>query len=242
MKNHNFIISNVDTDGISFCKPDSKRFTDDEIDKLVKEINTVTGEKIIWEYEEQVNNYVVIKTKNYAYWDGESLSIKGSALKATQKEPALREMLHRMIKSLLEITNEDLVEIYNEYVKEATNVKDIKRWGAKKSVTSSVLKPSRTNEQKLLDAIQGKGLQIGEKFYVFFRPDNTLATIEDFDGNYNEDKLLEKIYKTVDILKTVVNVKETFPNYKLKKNKKELDKLIGRVVTYKRDSKIKREE
>ena len=221
------VLVNLDTDSISFCKQDGSKFSDSELENILLELNNISPEKIVWELEGQFDSVLVIKTKNYALYDGKKITIKGSALKATQKEPALREMLHRMIKSLLGVTDEDLHTVYLEYVKEAYKLKDITRWGAKKSVTESVLKPTRTNEAKVLEAIKGKGLQVGEKFYVFFKSDDSLSTIEDFDGDYNVDKLLEKVYKTVDILKTVVNVKELFPNYKLKKNKLKLELLIN---------------
>jgi len=233
MNKHDFILGPVDTDGMAFCKQDGSEFSKEEIESLINEINSLTGEHIVWEFEGISKTALVIKTKNYALYDGKKITIKGSALKATQKEPALREMLHRMINSLLGVTDEDLQSVYLEYVKDAYKLKDIARWGAKKSVTESVLKPTRTNEAKVLEAIKGKGLQIGEKFYVFFKSDDSLATIEDFDGDYNVDKLLEKVYKTVDILKTVVDVKALFPNYKLKKNKIALEKLINPPIVRK---------
>ena len=230
-----FQLTGCDTDSIMFCKQDQSTFTESERAKILETLNALFPENIIWEDDGLYPSVLVIKTKNYALYDGDKVSIKGSALKATTKEPALREMLHRMINSLLNITNEDLKDVYLEYVKEACKIKDIKRWGAKKSVTTSVLNPQRTNEQKLYDAIEGKGYQIGEKFFVYFRPDDTLAVIDDFDGEYNVDKVLEKLYKTVDILKTVLPVKEMFPNYKLKKNKKELDKILGNVILIKKE-------
>lgn len=241
MKSNNYILTGCDTDSIMFCKQDQTSFTEEEVEDILNKLNEITPERIIWEDDGYFPAVLVIKTKNYALYDGKSVTIKGSGLKATQKEPALREMLHRMIHSLLEITDEDLQEIYYEYVKEAANVKDITRWGAKKSVTSAVQKPTRTNEQKVKDAIEGEGLQIGEKFYVFFRSDNSLALTKYFDGDYHEDKFLQKIYDTAKVLKTVVDVDTLFPNFKLKKNKKELDKLTGKVVRYERKG-LKEEE
>lgn len=225
-KTHNFVLTGCDTDSIMIAKPDQSSFSDKEVHSLLDELNSITEDKILWEDDGRFESVLIIKTKNYALYDGNKVTIKGSGLKATQKELALKEMLHRMINSLLGITEEDLVSIYNEYIIEASEVRDINRWGAKKSVTSSVLKPKRTNEQKLKDAIKGEGLQIGEKFYVFFKSDDSLCLTKYFDGDYNKDKLLRKVHKTAEILKTVVPVKELFPNYALKKNKELLDKLL----------------
>jgi len=227
---HNFILGPIDTDGISVCKPDFASFSEEEIEKLLAELNSMTPEKIIWENDGYYQSVLIVKTKNYALYDGNSVEIKGSALKATTKEPALREMTHRMINSLLGIESTPLKQIYLEYVKEACKIKDIQRWGAKKSVTTAVLKPKATTQQKLNDAIKGKGFQVGEKFYVYFDEEKNLKCIEDFDGKYNTDSMLKKVFDSAKVFSTVYDIKGELPNFSLKKNKKELDKLLGNVV------------
>jgi hypothetical protein len=230
MKTHNFIPTAVDTDGISVCKPDFTDFSKEEVVRLITELNSYTEDLILWEYDGVVDALLVVKTKNYALYDGNSVEIKGSALKATTKEPALREMTHRMINSLLGIESTPLKQIYLEYVKEACKIKDIQRWGAKKSVTTAVLKPKATTQQKLNDAIKGKGFQVGEKFYVYFDEEKNLKCIEDFDGKYHIDAMLKKVFDSAKVFSTVYDIKGELPNFSLKKNKKELDKLLGNVV------------
>ena len=57
---HNFIIPVVDTDSITICKPDGGEFSQEEIDKLTQEINSLTDELISWEYEFYVPKMVVL--------------------------------------------------------------------------------------------------------------------------------------------------------------------------------------
>jgi hypothetical protein len=235
---YDFTLVNCDTDSIMFCKPNQTPFTPEERQALLDELNSLTPDMIIWEDDDYFESVLVVKTKNYALYDGSSVKIKGSALKATTKEPALREMTHRMIKSLLGLEPLSLPELYLEYVKEAYNVRDIKRWGSKKSVTSAVLKPKRSTEERLLDAIQGKGLQLGEKFFVYFDENKRPKCIEDFDGNYDKPAMLKKVYAAAEVFKTVYDVKANLPNYALKRNLVELDRITGKVV--RRPSSIKK--
>jgi hypothetical protein len=110
--------------------------------------------------------------------------------------------------------------LYNTYVKEIFNVYDIKRWVTKKTITDKVLNPKRTNEQKVLDCIQGTEYVEGDKIYTFFKSDESLCLVENFSGDYHVDKLLEKLYKTGLVFVSVLDIDNLFINYKLKKNKK----------------------
>lgn len=225
MNTHNFIITNCDTDSISFCKQDQTKFSSDEISKLIDDLNSNFPEKIRFANDGYFPVFVVLKAKNYIMWDGTKLKFKGSALKDAKKEPALKEFQKAVIDSIIFEKN-DYTEIYNKYIREAMNITDIKRWASKKTISKTAMESTRSNETRIMDALVGKDFSEGDKVYMFFREKEKLALVEDFDGTYDKDKVLEKLYKTVQVFKSVIDIEKYFPNYKLRKNKPLLNKII----------------
>ena len=223
---YNFNIPVVDTDSLTICKKDNTEFSKEELTKLTKEINKLTDDLIIWDLEFYIPKIIVLASKNYILYDGKKIKTKGSSLRDVKKEPALREFLDSCIKLLVEdAPQEQLVETYNKYVKEALNVTDIKRWCSKKTITTAVETSERANETKVKDAIAGSEYTQGDKVYLFFDEDETLVLAERFKGSYNKDRLIEKLYKVTQVFKSILPVKELFLNYSLKRNKKLLETL-----------------
>lgn len=220
---HNFIIGPTDTDSISFCRKDMNEFSKGEITSLIQELNKLSPEFMLWEDDGYFPNVLVLKAKNYALWDGKKLKIKGSALRDTKREKALREFISEIIDSLL-FDKKNLQEIYIKYIKEANNIQDINRWAFKKTITASVLNPERANEQKVLDALKDSEYSEGDKRWFFFMPDESLSLVERFNGEYNKNRLLEKVYKTLLIFSSVIDLSQ-FTKYHLIKNQKLLETL-----------------
>jgi hypothetical protein len=98
----------------------------------------------------------------------------------------------------------------------------MKRWASRKSITEAVLNPERTNEQKVADALEGEEFQPGDRRYFYFKSDGSLSLLENFDGDYDKYKLIEKIWKTMQIFSTVLDV-SILPKYHLKTKRKLLD-------------------
>lgn len=161
---HNFLISITDTDSIAFSKPDMSIFEEEEFKALVKELNDISPEFMDWADDGNYEACLVLKAKNYVLVQDGKYKYKGSSLKDTKREPAVREMLQVMIKDIIENESKNLLSIYNDYVKEAVNIQDISRWVIKKTVTKSVLnghdEDARLNEKKVLDAI-GEAISTG---------------------------------------------------------------------------------
>jgi DNA polymerase elongation subunit (family B) len=231
-KSKGYTLVNCDTDSFSFTM--NREVTKDERDTLLAELNMLYDPQIKWEDDGYFKAVVVAKAKNYLLYDGKKVKVKGAALKATAKEPAIREMMKRMFDSFLGITEEVPEEIYLEYVKEACKVKDITRWASKKSITEAILKPKRTQEERILEAIGKTPVQLGDKIFVFFETNEKLCLTSNFNGCYDKDKLLGKLFNTVKIFKPFYPI-EGFLNYTLKKNQQALGKLIGRVKVIKND-------
>ena len=114
-------------------------------------------------------------------------------------------------------------EIYDEYVQEILTLDDINRWASKKTITSKVLNPKRTQERKVLAAIKDKEVQEGDKIYTYFKSDDSVGLAENFDGDHSEDKMFQKLFNTSKVFAGVID-KKIFINYKLKGNKALLQK------------------
>lgn len=218
---------NADTDSITVCKPNQEPFSEEEQKRLLKELNSLFPETISWEDDGYYSKVVVLRAKNYITRDQKGkVKLKGSAIKATTKAPAMKEMIGEIIQSLLDDkTNQQ--EIYHKYVKEACKVTDIKRWAVRKTISETTLKSERTNESKIRDAIQGTEIVEGDRCHMYTTPDNKLKLVEQFDGNYHVDKLLKNVYDTIQTFDSVLDCKTMFKNYSLKKNKKDLEVLLN---------------
>lgn len=242
MKTHDFILSAVDTDSISFCKPDMSIFTKEEQYDLLKEINSYCPELVQYAHDGFFPCVVVVKAKNYILKDEEGeVTIKGSALRGTQKEVALKEFIDRLIDCLLNDHIDNVKYIYNEYVKECFLVTDISRWCSKKTITHVVLHPERTNEQSVFDAIQGSDYVEGDKAYFYFDMEGKCKLKENWTNDHDPVKLLGKLYNTACIFETVLN-KADFPNYALVKNQNIAREMAGiQIVVKERKTRKKKD-
>jgi DNA polymerase elongation subunit (family B) len=227
-------------------KPDGSEFSTDEQQKLLDELNSLFPENIKFEHDGYFKCVVVLKAKNYVLWDGKKIKTKGSAFKSSTKEPALAELLNTVVNSLIH-NGEDYTDIYERYVSEAMDINEISRWCVKKSITKKLLNGTRKNETKVLDALDIDDLQEGDKVYlynaidgevqdsakgelVFYKdgrpkmiPNKVLKLSEEFDGNYNYLHYVKRVYDTISILKSVIDM-DKITKYHLSKFQPLLDK------------------
>lgn len=220
---HNYILGPVDTDSVSLCKHDMSPFTKEEQIALLEEINSKFPELIKYADDGYFPRCIALKAKNYILFDGSKIKIKGSSLKASTKSQALKDFTNDIIKIMVytekvEDIEIKLKEIYDIYVEEVMNIKDIKRWSARKTLSSTMQKSERTNETKVLDAIKGSNYREGDRFYTFYKSDDSQCLAENFNGDYNKSRLLKNLFDTISIFDTVLPVKELFPNHSLKRN------------------------
>ena len=199
-------------------------FSKEEIKFLLKELNDISPEFMLWEDDGYYEVVVCLRAKNYILWDGKKLKIKGSALRDTKKEKFLLDLIKSVIDFLV-FDKGNILEIYNNCIKEVMDIKDMTRYSFKKTITESVLNPERTNEQRVLDALEGTEFSEGDKRYFFFKDEKTLCLVEKFDGAYDKMKLVKRIYDTMCIFDSVIDI-SVLPKYHLKKNQKLLQELI----------------
>jgi DNA polymerase elongation subunit (family B) len=222
-----FQIVNADTDSISYSD-NGKEISVEQRKELIKELNALYPEKIRFEDDGYFKKLIVLKAKNYIKLESvngkDKVSLKGSSLKSSTLEPKLKELLNELMNAILYDKN-DYTDIYLKYVKEALDIKDIKPWCGKKTLSATTYESERSNETKIIEAIKGTEYTEGDKIYTFFKDDGSLCLVERFNGDYSVGKVLEKLYNATDRFETVLPVKELFKNYSLKKYRNELSSL-----------------
>lgn len=228
MRTHNFIIPNCDTDSISICYPDFRPISPEQRAELIDEINSILPPKIQMDDDGYFPAVLILKTKNYALYDGKKIKIKGSALKASTKCPALKEAIKSFIDTMIFIENTEemhlkLQELYMQYVHEIMNIDNISRWSSRKTFSEKMLTSTRLNETKVMDALKGSSYVEGDRFNMFYLADDDLCLVENFSGDYNKPRLLKNLFDTISIFDTVIPVKSLFINYALVKNFKKLE-------------------
>lgn len=220
---HDFTLVNCDTDSIMICKADQSFISDDEANILINELNSLFPETIKWDDDGYFKTVAILKAKNYVMEDAKGkVKIKGAALKATSKEPALKEFINKIIDSILN-DREDFKEIYETYVQEILNVKDIRRWSSKKTLSNTMLESDRTNETVIIDAIEGTEYKEGDRFFVFYDDRDKVTLVEKFTGRYSKLRLLGKLYDTAYVFDTILVTEDLFTDYSLLKHFKVLD-------------------
>lgn len=225
-----FQIINVDTDAFSYTtgaklvtiteKQAKSRGCEvrDEFQEHITEINSLFKDGIIWEDDGYFQKFIVVKAKNYILFDGKKVKIKGQALKGTGKEKALTDFMNNVIMLMLKSKRDHIFEEYRNVALSIKNDWDINEWCMKKTVTKAVLNPERTQEQKVLDAIQDIHYQEGDKIYLYVKNKDTLCLKDNFDGEYFKEAYYNKLFNTLSIFETLLDP-TLFPNYKLVKNK-----------------------
>lgn len=224
MKSHNFVIVNGDTDSIAFKKPDETPFTEQEQEAILAELNALMPENIVWKNDKHYRRVIVFKAKNYVMDDGKKVKIKGSALKASKKEPALREFIKEVIDLLLKDRKEQVLFAYLRKVDEINRLTDIAPWCFKVTVTKKVLDPQATFQKKIREAIGDYPVAEGDKVYLFFKEDGSLCLRENFKGDFDRSKLLGKLRDTMEVFGSVFDV-GLFPDLTLKRNQELLASL-----------------
>lgn len=175
-----FIISNVDTDAISFCKSDMSEINEQEQDFLLDELNSLYPENIKFEHDGYFPSFVVVKAKNYIMLDENGkIKIKGSSMKSLKTESILKQMIGEIVTALIEHKLDDISEIYKKYVRMAKSPTDILIWSKKATITKPILnckgyveqdildKKLRRNETEIYDAITHIHVQEGDRVQLY---------------------------------------------------------------------------
>ncbi len=210
LESKGYALVNADTDSFSYTG------SNQSFESELVEINSLFPDRIKWENDGEYKKVIVLKEKNYVLQglDGK-VTIKGSSLKDSKKEPALRDIMRNIIDLLLTDNIRVVLPLYESYVSEIMNVEDISRWATKITVTKKTLEASTTRKKKELQALENESIAEGDKVYMFPVAEE-LCLVKNFKGDYNRRKLLERLYDTVSIFSGVLDITQ-FPKHHLKK-------------------------
>lgn len=228
MKPHSFQIVGGDTDSIMFCKPDMSPFSNEEQEALLNEINSLLPKEIKFANDGVFKKVIYLKTKNYVMIDEKgNRKLKGSSLKSSTLEPALKNMLNEFIDALLNGRENDLINIYESYIKMALNIQDIKPWCTKKTLSPTTFNSERKNETDIIDAIRGTQYKSGDRVYLYAKTKTVeldeyyksgakkgqrktkkvkeYGLLENFNNDYCRQTYIDKIYATTKRFSTVID-------------------------------------
>ena len=219
IKTHNYLVSNIDTDGIAIYRNDQKPIPEEELSQILNELNGLMPEKINFESEGNFYKILILKAKNYVLEKekGKEIIYKGSAIRDPKRAIALKEMVYQIIDLLMNDKRGMIFDTYIKYCIEVMNPSvEIQRWTTKKSITQKVMNGTRSNETKVMDAVEGIEIQEGDKIRVFYGPNDELILEENYNNNHNKQRLLESIYNTVCVFENIIDT-SLIPDYSLKK-------------------------
>lgn len=214
MNQKGFKLVNADTDSFSYAGSTG------DFEEEIKELNELFPDRILWENDGEYKKVIVLKEKNYVLQDTNGkVTIKGSSLKSSTKEPAMKQFMKEVIEDMLNSDWAHTKTLYEEFVHKIMSniqtVDDMSQWATKVTVTKKMLAGSTTRKKKELQALEGENIAEGDKVYMFPVAEE-LCLVKNFRGEYNRRKLLERLYDTVSIFAAVLDITQ-FPKYHLKK-------------------------
>ena len=181
----------------------SEEMNKEEAMIFLEGLNAQFPEEIKFSPDGIYDRYLIVSAKNYATKSDNKIVIKGASLKSNSRELALREFLERVLVAIMNDESHLVASIHAEYESEIENIKDPRRWAARKTITESVLYSNGTTQRKIRKAIQGLGLGLGDKVWVLFRPDGSLIAMDNWKGDHCKKRLKAKLKKTFEILEGV---------------------------------------
>lgn len=113
------VLLEADTDGIYLS---SEEYFSDP-DKLLQQVIGVLPEGIELEYDGSYESMFCYKAKNYALYDGQKITLKGSALRSRGIEPYLKQLSDRLINYLVGAVEESPEVLLKDFRKRLTDMK-----------------------------------------------------------------------------------------------------------------------
>ncbi|MDQ8186664.1 DNA polymerase domain-containing protein [Pelagicoccus sp. SDUM812002] len=168
----------ADTDGIYVS---AGKYFDDEA-RLLAKAQEILPEGIELEYDGKYVSMFCYKAKNYALYDGEKVTIRGSGLRSRGMEPFLKDLTWKLIYSLLGATKEDPVRVALDV---ETRIKD-QELPVEEIAKSEVLSQSPEAYKKKMETVgkprrasaevalkMEKAVGMGDRVSYFIQPKKT---------------------------------------------------------------------
>ncbi len=184
-------ILEVDTDGVYFVAPPGVDEEAAERD-LVEEVSGALPEGIHLSHDGRYPGMISLKAKNYVLLDPDGrLVLKGSSLRSRRDERAFRDLISQMARLLIDGKEEEAGRAYRALGERiqagALDIRDFCRW---ESITEKTF--SNPHLKRLAEAAEGKA--VGQRVAVYQRRDGSLAAVEDYAGDEDQDYLLRRLH------------------------------------------------
>lgn len=229
-----FKIINADTDSISICYEDERYVSPEERAALHVEINKLFPPLIKFADDGYGANVVIFKAKNYCFrTEDDKIKTKGSSLKSSKIEPAIRKYQERCLRALLKFTDEKVPDIYLEECRKLATLETIEDWSSRKALSEKTFNSSRKNERSLREAVAGSGAVIGDRVQVYFDVNNNLKLVESYDPaapDHNLPRLLKKLFTSSKLFDTVLPDFGSRTNYGLSTKAKVYNDMVRAKV------------
>ncbi|MDH7480555.1 MAG: DNA polymerase domain-containing protein [Armatimonadota bacterium] len=182
----------IDTDGVYFQVPPS--ITNEDMEKeLVEEIGRSLPPGINLVHDGRYAAMLSLKVKNYILVDYEGKKIfRGASVRSRADELFGREFISKAVDLLLRDDKRGVSLIYKELIHRIENgLLSVEQFARRERVTE---KTFNSAQRKRMAAV-AQGIQIGDYVTVYERNDGSLGLIEEYQGDEDRQRLLEKLYK-----------------------------------------------
>lgn len=134
-----------------------------------------------------------LKVKNYILVDYEGNKIfRGASVRSRSDELFGREFISMAVDLLLNNDKRGVSQLYNELIdKIEKGLLPVEKFARRERVTEKTF----NSAQRKRMAAAAQGIQIGDYVTVYERNDGTLGLIEEYHGDEDRQRLLEKLYK-----------------------------------------------
>ena len=182
------LVIEADTDGAYFVAPEGA-----DVDALVQRIGASLGDGLRLVLEERYAAMLSLKAKNYALLrrDGD-LIVRGSALRSARDEPFGRALMREIVAVLLAGRTEAVEPLVAAAVaRVSSGTMTVEEFARRESVTSKTFTTPST--RRLAQALQDRGVAVGDRVRIYQRSDGELALAEDYAGDEDREYLIRRI-------------------------------------------------
>ncbi len=182
----------IDTDGVYFQVPPA--VNDENTEKeFVERIGRDLPLGINLVHDGRYAAMLSLKVKNYILVDYEGNKIfRGASVRSRSDELFGREFISMAVDLLLNNDKRGVSLLYNELIDKIENgLLPVEKFARRERVTEKTF----NSAQRKRMAAAAQGIQIGDYVTVYERNDGTLGLIEEYRGDENRQRLLEKLYK-----------------------------------------------
>ncbi len=190
----------IDTDGVYFQPPESVDGIEAE-EAFVEQIGADLPEGIRLAHDGRYAAMLSLKVKNYVLigYDGKK-TFKGASVRSRADERFGREFISQSVDLLAAEDKQGVSDLYKDLMDRIVRRQlPVEQFARRERITGRTF---RSAQRKRL-AVAAQGLRVGEFITVYERNDGTLGLAEEYAGDEDTERLLDKLYKFASRLREV---------------------------------------